>query len=74
MRFRSLAFRLSLWYGLLLALAFALVGTVTFVGVEQYLSSSDSVALLRRARQIENILRTHPKNDAQTLASSIGTH
>jgi heavy metal sensor kinase len=57
MNHRSLAFRLTLWYAVLISLAFTLVGLTTYFGVEQYLQSSLSAGLQRRAQQVQNILR-----------------
>jgi signal transduction histidine kinase len=54
---RSLAFRLTLWYALLISVAFTLVGLTTYYGVEQYLRSSLGGVLQRRSEQVQNILR-----------------
>lgn len=56
MNHRSLAFRLALWYTLLLGATFALVGTGMFYGLEQYLRSSLRDSLRRRSVQVEQIL------------------
>lgn len=57
MNHRSLAFRLTLWYALLISVAFTLVGLTTYYGVEQYLRSSLGGVLQRRSEQVQNILR-----------------
>ena len=56
MNHRSLAFRLALWYTLLLGATFALVGIGMFYGLEQYLRSSLRDSLRRRSVQVEQIL------------------
>ena len=56
MNHRSLAFRLALWYTLLLGATFALVGMGMFYGLEQYLHSSLRDSLRRRSSQVEQIL------------------
>jgi len=57
---RSLAFRLALWYTLLLGATFALVGIGMFYGLEQYLHSSLRDSLRRRSSQVEQILEQGP--------------
>jgi heavy metal sensor kinase len=57
---RSLAFRLSVWYALLLSATFALVGTGMYFGLAQYLRSGLSDSLRRRSVQVEDILRAAP--------------
>jgi heavy metal sensor kinase len=57
---RSLAFRLAVWYALLLSATFALVGTGMFYGLEQYLRSGLADSLRRRSTQIEQILSEAP--------------
>jgi hypothetical protein len=57
---RSLAFRLAVWYALLLSATFALVGTGMFYGLEQYLRSGLADSLRRRSTQIEQILADAP--------------
>jgi heavy metal sensor kinase len=54
---RSLAFRLAVWYGLLLSATFALVATGMYLGLQQYLRSSLSDSLRRRSEQVEEILQ-----------------
>jgi len=64
---RSLAFRLAVWYALLLSATFALVGAGMYFGLAQYLRSSLSDSLRRRSVQVEDILRSAPAaiRDAQ---------
>ncbi|HEY1610373.1 MAG TPA: ATP-binding protein [Paraburkholderia sp.] len=69
MNHRSLAFRLAVWYALLLAGTFALIGTGMFYGLEQYLRSTMADSLRRRSTQIERILQQAP---ADTTAVAIG--
>jgi heavy metal sensor kinase len=71
---RSLAFRLAVWYALLLSATFALVGTAMFYGLEQYLRSGLADSLRRRSIQIEQILSEAPADapDA-SIAESIQT-
>ena len=64
MNHRSLAFRLAVWYALLLSATFALVGTGMFYGLEQYLRSGLADSLRRRSTQIEQILAETPANAA----------
>src|SRR5580658_705754 len=68
MNHRSLAFRLAVWYALLLSATFALVGTGMFYGLEQYLRASMRDSLRRRSTQIEQILTAAP---ADTTSSAI---
>ena len=56
MNHRSLAFRLALWYTLLLSATFALVGIGMFYGLQQYLHASLRDSLRRRSVQVEEIL------------------
>jgi len=69
MNHRSLAFRLAVWYALLLSATFALVGTGMFYGLEQYLRSVLADSLRRRSTQIEQILQQAP---ADTSAAALG--
>jgi heavy metal sensor kinase len=72
---RSLAFRLAVWYALLLSATFALVGTGMFYGLEQYLRSGLADSLRRRSTQIEQILSQAPAGGASdsTIVESIET-
>lgn len=60
MKYRSLAFRLGALYTLLLSATFALVGTGTFYGLQQYLRSNLRDSLSRRSTQVEQILMQAP--------------
>jgi heavy metal sensor kinase len=60
MNHRSLAFRLAVWYALLLSATFALVGTGMLFGLRQYLRSSLADSLQRRATQVQQILEQAP--------------
>ena len=60
MNYRSLAFRLGALYTLLLSATFALVGTGTFYGLQQYLRSNLRDSLSRRSTQVEQILMQAP--------------
>ena len=60
MNHRSLAFRLGAWYTLLLSATFALVGTGTFYGLQQYLHANLRDSLRRRSTQVEQILIAAP--------------
>ena len=62
MNHRSLAFRLAVWYALLLSATFALVGTAMFYGLNQYLRSNLLDSMRRRSSQIEQILSQVPAN------------
>ena len=69
MNHRSLAFRLAVWYALLLSGTFALVGATMFYGLGQYLRSALADSLRRRSTQIEQILQQAP---ADTTSATIG--
>jgi heavy metal sensor kinase len=69
MNHRSLAFRLSVWYALLLSATFALVGAGMLYGLEQYLRANVGDSLRRRSVQVEQILQHSP---AATTESAIG--
>lgn len=69
MNHRSLAFRLAVWYALLLSGTFALVGATMFYGLGQYLRSTLADSLRRRSTQIEQILQQAP---ADTTSATIG--
>ena len=58
MNHRSLAFRLAVWYALLLSATFALLGAGMYFGLAQYLRSSLSDSLHRRSVQVEQILHS----------------
>jgi heavy metal sensor kinase len=60
MNHRSLAFRLAVWYAVLLSGTFALVGAGMFFGLGQYLRSSLADSLRRRSTQVEQILAQAP--------------
>jgi len=69
---RSIGFRLSLWYAVLLSVAFALVGFITFFGVEHYLRATQSEVLHRRVEQVEQILQISPgTSDPDALAARL---
>lgn len=69
---RSLAFRLTAWYTLLLGAAFILVAVVTFFGLQHYLRSNARDALRRRVTEVEQILARAPKDTADaTIAQQI---
>jgi heavy metal sensor kinase len=74
MNYRSLAFRLAVWYALLLSATFALVGTGMFYGLEQYLRSSLRDSLRRRSIQVEQILEQAPAGISDSaIAEAIDT-
>jgi heavy metal sensor kinase len=74
MNHRSLAFRLAVWYALLLSATFALVGAGMFYGLEQYLRSGLADSLRRRSTQIEQILSEAPVDASDsTIVDSIET-
>ncbi len=74
MNHRSLAFRLALWYTLLLSATFALVGSGMFFGLEQYLRSSLRDSLRRRSEQVEQILmQGRPDISNAEIAEAIDT-
>lgn len=58
MNHRSLAFRLAVWYALLLSATFTLVGAGMYFALAQYLRSSLSDSLHRRSVQVEQILQS----------------
>jgi heavy metal sensor kinase len=74
MNHRSLAFRLAVWYALLLSATFALVGVGMFYGLEQYLRSNMRDSLRRRSVQVEQILREAPADISDSaIAAAIDT-
>jgi len=74
MNHRSLAFRLAVWYALLLSATFALVGTGMFYGLEQYLRSNLRDSLRRRSVQVEQILEQAPAGTSDSaIAEAIDT-
>ena len=74
MNHRSLAFRLGVWYTLLLSATFILVGAVTFFGLQQYLRSSLRDTLGRRSEQVERILLEAPADATSgSIAQKIDT-
>jgi heavy metal sensor kinase len=64
MNHRSLAFRLGVWYALLLSASFTLVGVGLFYGLEHYLRAALGDSLRRRSTQIEEIARSVPTGTA----------
>jgi len=74
MNHRSLAFRLAVWYALLLSATFALVGVGMFYGLEQYLRSNMRDSLRRRSVQVEQILQQGPAAISdKAIAAAIDT-
>jgi heavy metal sensor kinase len=74
MNYRSLAFRLGALYTLLLSATFALVGTGTFYGLQQYLRSNLRDSLSRRSTQVEQILMQAPAEATDiSIAKEIDT-
>ena len=74
MNHRSLAFRLAVWYALLLSATFALVGTAMCYGLEQYLRTSLRDSLQRRSVQVQQILAQAPSGVAdRAIAEAIET-
>ena len=74
MNHRSLAFRLAVWYALLLSATFALVGAGMFYGLGQYLRSSLADSLRRRSTQVEQILAQAPAGVADAAIAEAGSH
>ncbi len=74
MNHRSLAFRLGLWYTLLLSATFMLVAAATFFGLQHYLRSNLRDSLSRRSEQVERILREAPADaTSSAIARDIET-
>jgi heavy metal sensor kinase len=74
MNHRSLAFRLSVWYALLLSATFALVGAAMSYGLEQYLRANLRDSLRRRSIQVQQILAQAPAGVADAaVAEAIET-
>ena len=72
---RSLAFRLTAWYTLLLGATFLLVAAVTFFGLQHYLRSNLQDSLRRRATEVEQILARAPTDAADdAIAQEIELH
>jgi heavy metal sensor kinase len=74
MNHRSLAFRLAVWYALLLSATFALVGAAMCYGLEQYLRANLRDSLRRRSIQVQQILAQAPAGIADAdVAEAIET-
>jgi heavy metal sensor kinase len=74
MNHRSLAFRLAVWYALLMSATFALVGTGMFYGLTNYMRASLGDSLRRRSAQVEQILaQAIPNVTDAAIAESINT-
>jgi heavy metal sensor kinase len=72
---RSLAFRLTALYTLLLGATFVLVATATFYGLQHYLRSNARDSLRRRATEVEQILLRAPTDAADgVIAQEIELH
>src|SRR5579862_3618206 len=72
---RSLAFRLTAWYTLLLGATFILVATVTFYGLQHYLRSNARDSLRRRVTEVEQILMRAPPDVADAaIAQEVELH
>jgi heavy metal sensor kinase len=72
---RSLAFRLTAWYTLLLGATFILVAAVTFYGLQHYLRSNAGDSLRRRATEVEQILIRAPTDAPDdAIAQEIELH
>ena len=71
---RSLAFRLSAWYALLLSATFAVVGFGTFYGLSQYLRANLRESVQRRSLQIEQFLAQAPADISNSsIADAVNT-
>ena len=74
MNHRSLAFRLAVWYTLLLSATFTLVGAGISYGLEQYLRANLRDSLRRRSVQVQQILAQAPAGVADSaVAEAIET-
>jgi heavy metal sensor kinase len=74
MNHRSLAFRLAVWYALLLSATFALIGVGMFYGLQGYLRANLGDSLRRRSAQIEQILMQLPATTTDAaIAEAIET-
>ena len=72
---RSLAFRLTAWYTLLLGATFVLVAAVTFYGLQHYLRSSARDSLRRRVTEVEQILIRAPSDATdESIAQEVELH
>jgi heavy metal sensor kinase len=72
---RSLAFRLTAWYTLLLGATFIFVAAVTFYGLQQYLRSNARDSLRRRVTEVEQILMRAPMDAAdEAIAQEVELH
>jgi heavy metal sensor kinase len=72
---RSLAFRLTALYTLLLGATFVLVAIATFYGLQHYLRSNARDSLRRRATEVEQILLRAPTDAADgAIAQEIELH
>ncbi len=72
---RSLAFRLTAWYTLLLGATFILVAAATFYGLQHYLRSNARDSLRRRTTEVEKILVRAPADAADlAIAQEVELH
>jgi heavy metal sensor kinase len=62
---RSLAFRLTAWYTLLLGATFVLVAIVTFYGLQQYLRANARDTIRRRATEVAQLLMRAPADASE---------
>ena len=69
MNHRSLAFRLTAWYALLLSATFALVATGMFFGMRRYLSANLRDSVQRRSIQVEQLLEQAPPGISDSAIS-----
>jgi heavy metal sensor kinase len=71
---RSLAFRLAVWYAVLLSVTFAVVGIGTFFGLGQYLRSNLREFVQRRSLQVEQFLLQAPADSSDaSIADALNT-
>ncbi|HEY1726631.1 MAG TPA: ATP-binding protein [Steroidobacteraceae bacterium] len=74
MNHRSLAFRLAVWYALLLSATFTLVAAGMYLGLDHYLRASVRDSLRRRSEQVEQILAATPVGSADAaIVDAINT-
>jgi heavy metal sensor kinase len=68
---RSLAFRLGVWYALLVCITFIFAGACAFYGLKHYLRANLSDTLKRRSTQVEQILLQSPAASHDVIAAEI---
>ena len=71
MRVKTVRSRLVMWYALWLAIVFAALGTLLYIGIRHYLERNLATTETRRAERIALLLRRGPLDNRPTLGAEI---